>query len=180
VSARLFGHLTEVLNTLGTLWILALMLLINADVVGRSVFSRPIAGVPEIVSLSIIGIVFLQLASTLRAGRMTRSDMLLNALERRAPRVMRGIDFLFNLAGVYIVSVIFFASYPRFTTAVARNEFVGAIGHFTAPTWPIKLVLLIGAAALALQFLIQALYSLIAALGPRPKEARQGADLDGP
>ena len=34
-----------------------------------------------------------------------------------------------------------------------RNDFVGAVGDFTAPTWPVKAMLALGAALLALQFL---------------------------
>ena len=166
---QVFTLLTEALNALGTVWILGLMLLICADVVGRSFFGRPIAGVPELVSLSIVGIVFLQLASTLRAGRMTRSDMLLNLFGKRLPRVGFALESAFNLAGAYIAYVIFAASYPRFLTALQRGEFVGAVGHFTAPTWPIKLILIVGAATLALQFLINAVTSLLLLF--RPVEA---------
>jgi hypothetical protein len=36
-----------------------------------------VRGVTELVSLSIVGIVFLQLADTLRVGRFTRADVLL-------------------------------------------------------------------------------------------------------
>ena len=42
------------------------MVLINSDVIGRNLFNAPILGVPEMTSLSIVGIVFLQLADTLR------------------------------------------------------------------------------------------------------------------
>ena len=69
-----FQRLTQALNALGTLWIVALMLLINADVLGRDLLGTPVRGVTELVSLSIVGIVFLQLADTLATGRMTRAD----------------------------------------------------------------------------------------------------------
>ena len=77
-------RLTGAMNALGTLWILGLMVLINADVIGRDVFSHPVRGVTELVALSIVGIVFLQLADTLRAGRFTRADVLLDRLQRTA------------------------------------------------------------------------------------------------
>ena len=171
IASRAFKWLVEGLNALGTLWILGLMLLICADVVGRAFLGNPIAGVPEIVSLSIVGIVFLQLASTLRAGRMTRSDMLLNLLGRRARPVGHAVEVIFHLAGAFIMYVIFTASYPRFFTALERGEFVGAVGHFTAPTWPIKLILLIGSAALLIQFVFGAIRH--AAYVARPSLAQQ-------
>jgi hypothetical protein len=41
--------------------------------------------VTELVSLSIVGIVFLQLADTLHSGRFTRADVLLQRLQRTPP-----------------------------------------------------------------------------------------------
>jgi len=51
---------------------------------------------------------------------------------------------------------MFYASFPLFVRAWERDTFVGAIGHFTAPIWPINLIILIGCAALAVQFLFNA------------------------
>lgn len=164
---RVFSFLVEGLNSAGTLWILLLMLLITADVAGRTLFGQPIAGVPEMVSLSIVGIVFLQLPSTLRSGRLTRSDMLLNRLVKRHPRVAHLVEIIFHLTGVLLVWLIVRASWPRFLTSIERGEFVGVSGHFTAPTWPIKLILLLGSAVLALQFLLIATRHLLILLQPR-------------
>jgi len=77
------------LNALGTLWIVALMLLINSDVLGRNLLGAPVRGVTELVSLSIVGIVFLQLADTLHSGRFTRAEVLLDRLERSRRRARR-------------------------------------------------------------------------------------------
>ena len=95
-----FGALTEALSAIGTIWILALMLLICADVVGRAALDRPIAGVPEMVQFSIVGIVFLQLAQTLRTGGLTRSEVLLGVLMSRRPRVGHLLEALFALTGL--------------------------------------------------------------------------------
>lgn len=169
-AVEVFTWLSNALNALGTVWILGLVLLICADVVGRSLFGNPIAGVPEMVSLSIVGIVFLQLASTLRAGRMTRSDVLLNLLGKRFPGLGFALELLFDLAGACIVFVIVRASYPRFLTSLERNEFVGVVGHFTAPTWPIKLIVLLGAGALAVQYLIHAIMCAVVIVRPVVRE----------
>ena len=55
-------YLIKAMNALGTLWIFALVVLLNTDVLGRNFFGKPLLGVPEILSISIVGIVFLQLA----------------------------------------------------------------------------------------------------------------------
>jgi len=62
------------MNSVGTLWVFALMFLICADVAGRYLLNAPIKGAAEMVGYSIVTAVFLQMASTLRAGRFTRAE----------------------------------------------------------------------------------------------------------
>lgn len=179
-AAGWVDRVTSVMNAIGTVWILALMLLISADVFGRGAFGDPIAGVPEMVALSIMGIVFLQLANTLRAGRLTRSDALLSVLSRRLPRVAAGVDAVFHLAGAALLWVILSSYYPKFERSWQRDEFVGAIGNFTAPTWPINLIVLIGAAAMLITFLVNAACLAARAINGKVEPDRTpgtGADL---
>lgn len=164
---RVYGFIAEGFNALGTVWILALMLLINADAAGRSFFQRPITGVPEIVSLSIVGIVFLQLASALRNGSLTRSDMLIGTLLRRSPRVGNALEAIFNLGGATTLVFLLQGSWPRFITAYERMQTVGVVGRFVLPTWPIKLILVVGTVAMLIQFLIFAATALARAFGPQ-------------
>ena len=63
-----FETLLSGLNSIGTLWIFLLMVVISIDVIGRTAFNAPLPGVLELVRLSIVGIVFIQLGHTLRAG----------------------------------------------------------------------------------------------------------------
>lgn len=174
---RVYGYITESFNVIGTVWILALMVLINADAAGRTFLQSPITGVPEIVSLSIVGIVFLQLASALRNGSLTRSDMLLSVLLRRWPRVGAALDSLFNLAGAVTIWFLLQASWPRFVTAWQRGETIGVVGRFVIPTWPIKLILVIGAVAMLVQFLLFAALALVRAI--KPPAAVEGAAQTG-
>jgi len=150
-AERLIDGLTMTLNVIGTLLIVALMVLINSDVIGRGVFLSPISGVPEIVSMSIVAIVFLQVAQAFRMGRFTRTDALINILERRAPRLRAALELVFCGAGLFIIWALFAASRPLFVQAYERGTFVGTVGDFIAPTWPVKLIVLIGCAALLLQ-----------------------------
>ena len=77
-------------------------------------FANPINGVPEMVALSILGIVFLQLANTLSVGRLTRSDALLGAVRRRFPRVGDGLDAVFHLAGAALTGAVLWSAWPKF------------------------------------------------------------------
>lgn len=146
--------LTGAMNALGTLWILALMVLINADVIGRDVFATPVRGVTELVALSIVGIVFLQLADTLRAGRFTRADVLLDRLQRTRPRLAAAMHAVFHAVGAALLTVILWASWDALIESIRIKEYVGAIGDFQAPVWPIRLITLIGLAVTALSYLL--------------------------
>ena len=149
---RVLDHVTQALNVLGSLLIIVLMVLVGLDVAGRNLAGAPISGVPELVTLSIVAIVFLQIPAALRAGRMTQSDGVLNAISARAPRIGDALATLFDLAGIAVIWVIVQTTWPMFTRAVERGEYVGAVGDFTAPVWPVRLTLLIGGSVLALQF----------------------------
>jgi TRAP-type mannitol/chloroaromatic compound transport system permease small subunit len=142
----------SVMNALGTVWILALMVLINADVFGRNVLAAPVRGVTEMVSLSIVGIVFLQLADTLHSGRFTRAEILLSHLKRDRPAASDALQAAFHLVGLALMVVILLASWEPLAHAVRIREYVGAIGDFQAPVWPVRLITLVGLSATALCF----------------------------
>ena len=145
-------HLTGVMNALGTLWILALMVLINADVFGRNLLAAPVRGTTELVSLSIVGIVFLQLADTLRTGRFTRADVLLDRLKHSRPALCDTLHALFHLIGMVLMLVILAASWTPLMESIEIREYVGAVGDFQAPVWPVRLITLVGLAVTALTF----------------------------
>jgi TRAP-type mannitol/chloroaromatic compound transport system permease small subunit len=158
---RLFDRLTVAMSMLGTAAILFIMALITADVVGRGFFGRPIHGVPEIVSMLILSIVFLQIANTLLRGRLTRADGFLMLVRSRSPRLAGIIDAVMHLAGVGLVGVLVHAFYPLFLRSYGRGEMVGTVGQFLAPIWPTYLVVLVGAAMLCLAFALRAVGILI-------------------
>lgn len=160
----LFGQLIDGLNGLGSLLIFAMMVLVCSDVVGRSFFDQPIYGVAELVSLAIIAIVYLQLASTLRHRRMTRADLFIDALLARRPRAGHLLSAAFNGAGLFACLVIVVATAPLLTDAWSEGLYIGVEGLFTVPTWPVRLIVLVGGAITAMQYLIHTHQDVRAAL----------------
>ena len=154
-------RITGVMNAIGTVWIFAIMVLVNADIFGSTLFKSPVRGTTELTALSIVGIVFLQLPHTLWAGRVTRSDMFIGIVLTRWPSVGLILQGLFHLVGAGLLGLIFLASLPPFIEAVQIGDYVGAIGDFTAPTWPIKLLILLGSAMTALTFLMLAVVDIL-------------------
>ncbi len=158
----MFARLLGAMNALGTVWIFALMLLINSDIIGRELFRAPVRGTSELIALSIVGIVFLQLAHTLAVGRVTRSDVLIEGLLQRRPAFGRALQGLFHLAGAALLGIIFYGSVAPFRDAIEIGEYVGAVGDFTAPTWPVRLIILVGSAATGIQYLVLAAQDALA------------------
>jgi TRAP-type mannitol/chloroaromatic compound transport system permease small subunit len=146
-------RLTAAMNALGTLWILALMVLVVADVIGRDFFASPVPGVPETVALSIVGIVFLQLADTLRCGRFTRAEVLLDRLAAKRPAWHAALNAAWHALGALLLAVTLLASWSPLAEAVRIREYIGAVGSFQAPVWPVRLITLLGLAVTALTYL---------------------------
>ena len=151
--ARLFQHWVVGLNSIGTAWIFLLMLLINADVFSRLLFNAPIDGVSELVALSIVGIVFLQLGDTVRANRLTRSDGFFNRVVERHPKLGLVLNIFYELCGIAFFTAILFGAIPYFIQAYQGGYYAGTEGIFTVPIWPIKLSIVVGSITVLAVFL---------------------------
>jgi TRAP-type C4-dicarboxylate transport system permease small subunit len=150
----MFGGLVGGMNALGSAWILVLMLLINADAFGRTLFNSPIIGVIEVIQISIVGIVFMQLADSLRTGVLTRSDGLFNQLNRRRPAAGRCLSVVTHLLGAAFMGLILYGSWPSMIEAWVEDHYIGVPGMFTAPMWPVKGIIVLASAVTMIQFLL--------------------------
>lgn len=151
----LFTGFCHLMNSAGTLWVFGLMFLICADILARNLFAAPIRGVPEIVGYSIVGTVYLQLANTLHTGRFTRAELLIDWLEAKRPFAGLSFKTLFNLIGFIVFAMITHGVWPTFIEAWVEQEVAGVPGDFTFIIWPFKLLVILGAAATAIEFFIQ-------------------------
>lgn len=156
------------LGRFGTVLILLVMLLVNADVAGRYFFNHPIAGVAELVSLSIVAIVFLQLPHTLRHERFIRSDVLIGPMLKRRPRAGFALQAIHHAFGAVLCGLIFWYVLPQFVEAWETDEYVGTLGVFQAPKWPVELIIVIGSGLTTIQFVLHLLRDIAVARGTRP------------
>lgn len=152
IFGRYFNGLITALNSVGTAWIFVMMILINADVFMRYLFNSPVRGVPLVITLSIIAIVFLQMSDALRYGRFTRSDVMIGALLRRRPIVGHSMQMIYNIAGTILMGILLWYSIPFFEKAWDLKTYAGNEGDFTLPIWPVDLVILIGATCCGIQY----------------------------
>ena len=153
----IFGRFLSVLNLIAALLILGLMLLISADVIGRAFFSAPLYGVPEITKLSIICMIWLQMAYTLRQRKHLRSTLVLLALPDR-PR--RAIKMLNCVAGAVLMTLIAWYSFPELVRAYTFGVFEGE-HPVRVPVWPIWAIIVLGAGVTALEYAGQAVQEIL-------------------
>ena len=156
-AGKVLDAVTQALNVIGSALSGGLMVIIGVDVAGRGLFGAPLPGVPEMVGLSIVAIVFLQIPAAMRGGRLTRSEAVLDGIIRRSPGLARWLETVFDLLAIGIIWVIVSSTWPLFERAWTRGTFVGAIGDFTAPTWPVKFIIMLGSSVLILQFVLRIL-----------------------
>ena len=141
------------MNGAGVVWVFALTFLICADIAGRTLFDSPLQAVPEIVALSLIACVFLQLAFAVDGGRLTRADILLSQIRRRTAGIADGLERFFAIAGALVLLAMTAGAWPDFVRAFRTGEFVGVEGIYTLPITPIKFIVVLGAVTAALSFL---------------------------
>ncbi|MGE3643646.1 MAG: TRAP transporter small permease subunit [Beijerinckiaceae bacterium] len=150
----LFGYTVAALNAAGSLLIVALVVLINVEAFSRSFLNRPFEGVIELIEIGIVGIVFLQLADATRKKILTQSDGLFNTLMDRSPAAGRLFGVVINLLGALFMALILYGSWPLLTEAWTEGHYVGVQHVFTAPAWPVKLIIVVGSLFTLIQFLL--------------------------
>jgi TRAP-type C4-dicarboxylate transport system permease small subunit len=150
--SRLFGSLLASLNALASIWVLFLIALISADVIGRNAFNSPISGVPEIVKFSIVGMLWLQMAYALRSGSHLRTTLVLAVL----PHVGRRTVLVANsVLGVFMFVFIAWLGWYEMMKSWDIGAFEGE-HPVRIPIWPLWGILVAGASATAIQFALDA------------------------
>jgi TRAP-type mannitol/chloroaromatic compound transport system permease small subunit len=153
-------YIAMTLSALGSLIIFGLMILISLDISGRFLLNRPISGVPEIVELAIVMIVFLQLPDSLGANRFVRSDEIHLMISTRSPRLGASLAVFFELTGAILLALLAWGTLPIFYEAWEDNLYAGNPGVFTTPIWPVHLVIVVGSILTSIVFLFAALRRL--------------------
>ena len=171
-------------NMIGTSVLFILVAIMNADVVARGIFHAPIRGVVEMVVFSLVLIVFLQLPDVVNSGRLTRSDGLLSLLRTKTPKFSNALSTIIDAVAGIFMAMIAWTIWPEvvdsfescqffdeaysarnlnagflhnFTTGMARCDYFGTPGIFTAPWWPARLIMFLGVSLSAIVFMFKVL-----------------------
>lgn len=141
----------SLMNGAGVVWFFALMFLISADIVARTFFDSPIRGVAEMVSLSLVASIFLQLAFAMHGDRLTRAEFLLSRIKAADAKLASDWIGLVSVVSLAICLAIAIGIGPDFVRAFQTREFAGVQGLFAIQVWPIKLLILLGSVVAAIE-----------------------------
>ena len=143
------GWINQACMIVAAFWALMLAVNITADVIGRGAFNRPLTGTVEIITNSVVMIVFLQLPYAVHSSSMLRADFILEAL----PPFLRRIVRVFNpVLGACLFGLVVLGAIEPMTQAYLRHEYEGE-GALRVPIWPIYGVIVFGSACCAPDFL---------------------------
>ena len=145
--------------------ICVLMLIICADVVARNLLGSSLPLVSELGALVLVMIVYLQLAATVRADRLARTEIFFTAFRMSRPRAGAVLAALFDAAGAAVVGGIAWSTVGILGNDLDSGEFIGVPGIATAPVWPFRVLILLGVTVAAVEFALRVWAALRAASG---------------
>ena len=160
LPVRLMHGLMAVMNAAGTAWIGVITVLICSDILGRILFNHPIIGVPEIVKVSVVALVWLQMAHTLKIGGHIRSDVI---LDRLPPRGKALVNVIAAALGTLVFGFLVYAGWPNMMEGWRIGEFEGEL-PVRVPTYPVRTILILGAALTCFEFVVYGWRNLMLAM----------------
>lgn len=127
------------LNIVSAVWLVSIALLILYDVVGREMFSAPFHGTNELVSNSVLSILFLQLPLSILTRSSLRTTIVYGHAGRRGKGLIDAASYL--LAGLLFL-VIAVGSWPNMIEAWEILEQEGS-GIIEIPVYPIRTLVVV-------------------------------------
>ena len=160
-----FRWFTQALNVAGTILILLMAISVNLDVFGRNAFNQPIPGVNEFIGLSIVAVVFLQMANTLQEDRHVSNDIIIRLIADTHPRLSAALYASFHIIGAALMAIIVVYVWPLLVENYQGGYYSGTADIVEIKIWPFMAVVVIGSATTAVQFLIDAWRLVLRATG---------------
>ena len=159
-ARRAWNALVDGLAAMGTLLIGVLMIIICSDVVARNLLGASLPLVSELAALTLVMIVYLQLAAAIRHDRLARTELVFAALKASRPRLGAALGAVFDAVGALALAALAWSTLDILERDLSSGEFIGVTGVMTAPTWPFRALIVLGLAVSAIQLVIQTLEAL--------------------
>lgn len=153
-------RLVDGIAALGTVLIGVLMLIICSDVIVRNLFGSSLPLVSELGALTLVMIVYLQLATTVRHDRLARTDLFFSKFKAKHPRAGLMMSAVFDIIGASLLATIAWSTLRILGKDIASGEYIGVTGVLTFPTWPFRVLIVVGISVAAIQFFIQSIAAI--------------------
>jgi TRAP-type C4-dicarboxylate transport system permease small subunit len=128
-----------------------LSFIVVIDVAGRVLFNAPLKGTPEMVSISIVMICFLQAGYAVHSGGMINVDFLLAKLP---PALQSHVMACGALLGVAFFALVCWGSIEPAAHAWSSSEYEGE-GALRVPAWPARFIVVLGTGLAALSYFLR-------------------------
>lgn len=152
---QVWHMIVEGLAAIGTVLIGVLMVIICADIIARNSMGASLPLISEAGALLVVMIVALQLAATVRANRLARTEFFIVPFTNRHPRAGAVVSAIFDLVAMSMLGLIAWGTIRILEKDYNSAEFIGIVGIATLPTWPVRVLILIGFAVAATEFLVR-------------------------
>jgi len=133
-TQRIVGAFARALNVMSAVWLASVALLILYDVVGREAFGSPFHGTNEIVSNSVVSILFLQLPLSILTRSSLRTTILYDHVGDWGKALIEATSYILA-ATLFLVIAI--GSWPNMIEGWAIGEQEGS-GIIEIPVYPIR------------------------------------------
>ena len=141
-------RLSKFLMVVAAAWAFGLTFLILLNISFRGIFD----GMAEIVTASIVIIVFLQAGYAIRSRSMLRADFLVSRFSPLFQRIFLAVGYLL---GVGFFLMIITGGWDESILSWVENEFEGE-GALRVPAWPARWAVMGGSAIALLNYLVLA------------------------
>lgn len=133
--------------------VLFIMFLVTFDVIMRNIFSKPLVGVFEIVSLLLIGVISFGFSYV--QGK--KEHILVEIATNKLPKTYKNIlDLIGYIIGLFVIAILTWHSIGFVQSAFITKEYT--MGLLRLPLWPSKLLLCIGLITLTIRLVIDVFY----------------------
>lgn len=147
---KFVDRLSRVLALASSVAVLAITIAIVIDVVGRYLWSQPLAGASEFAVTALVAVVFLGLARSQRTGGNFRVDVVIRLL----PAVVGwALEVFWRVLAMVFVATLSWLSIGEAIHATATGELT--FGTIVFPVWPARIILAFGLCILLLQLLVE-------------------------
>ena len=135
------------MNSIGSVFLVAMMIITTVDVIGRYIFNRPIPGANEIAEFIQVTVVYCGVAYTALKKGHVAVDVLFNRLSQRSQ------DFLFSFTSLVGTALFALIAWQSVVQSLVFKAATRSSPVLEIPLWPCVLLVAFGSGILSLVLL---------------------------